>query len=59
LLPSTSHFSKKNISFNDSGYVIKPPQRSSAVYGAPPFTSNQHFSKIWICSWQRHGMSMH
>ena len=41
LLPSTSHFSKKNISFNDSGYIIKPPQPSSAIYGAPPFTGNQ------------------
>jgi len=40
LLPSTSHFSKKNISFNDSGYVIKPPQPSSAIYGAQPFTGN-------------------
>jgi len=25
----------QNISFSDSGYVIKPPQPSSAIYGAP------------------------
>ena len=31
LLPFTSHFSKKNISFNDSGYIIKPPQPSSTI----------------------------
>jgi len=30
----------KIIGFNDSGYVIKPPQPSSSVYGAPPFTGN-------------------
>jgi len=26
--------------FFHSGYVIKPPQPSSAIYGAPPFTGN-------------------
>jgi len=31
----------QNIGFNDSGYVIKPPQPSSAIYGALPFTGNQ------------------
>jgi len=30
----------KNIGFNDSGYAIKPPQPSFAIYGAPPFTGN-------------------
>jgi len=40
LLPFTSHCSTKHISFNDYGYVIKPPQQSSAIYGAPPFTGN-------------------
>jgi len=40
LLPFTSHCSTKNIGFNDSSYVIKPPQPSSAIYGAPPFTGN-------------------
>jgi len=30
----------KIIGFNNSGYVIKPPQPSSSVYGAPPFTGN-------------------
>jgi len=28
----------QNISFSDSGHVIKPPQPSSALHGAPPFT---------------------
>jgi len=36
--PFSSHFSKKNISFSDSGYVIKHPQPSSALHGTPPFT---------------------
>jgi len=27
-----------SLSFSDSGYVTKPPQPSSAFYGAPPFT---------------------
>jgi len=26
----------QNIGFSDFGYVIKPPQPSSAIYGAPP-----------------------
>jgi len=38
LLPFSSHCSTQNIGFNDSGYVIKPQQPSSAVHGAPPFT---------------------
>jgi len=38
LLQIRSHCSMKNIGFRDSGYVIKPPQPSSAIYGAPPFT---------------------
>jgi len=36
----------KKIGFNDSGCVIKPPQPSSAVYGAPPFTGN-HFLTVF------------
>jgi len=28
----------KNISFSDSGYIIKPPQPSSAIYRAPHLT---------------------
>ena len=27
-----------NNSFSDYGYVIKPSQPSSGIYGAPPFT---------------------
>ena len=46
LLPFTSHCSAQNVGFRDSGYVIKPPQPSSALHGAPPFTG-YHF---WYCS---------
>jgi len=35
----------QKIGFSDSGYVIKPPQPSSAVYGASPFTGHQ--KKRW------------
>jgi len=28
----------QNIDFSDCGYVIKPLQPSSTMYGAPPFT---------------------
>jgi len=38
LLPFTSHCSMQNIGFSDSGYVIKYPEPSSAIVGAPPFT---------------------
>jgi len=37
---------EKNIGFNDFGYVIKPPQPSSAIYGALPFTGNQFLPLI-------------
>jgi len=30
----------QKIGFRDSGYVIKPPQTSSALYEAPPFTEH-------------------
>jgi len=33
----------QNIDFSDSGYVIKPPQPSSAIYGAPSFIGHQCF----------------
>ena len=36
----------QNISFNDFGYVIKPLQPSSAIYGAPPFTGNWIGNKL-------------
>jgi len=45
LLPFSSHSSKQNIGFNDSGYVIKPPQPRSAIYGAPPFTGNPYLHR--------------
>ena len=35
LLPFISHCSTQNIGFSDSGYVIKPPQPSSAFYRVP------------------------
>jgi len=34
----SSHCSTQNISFTDSGYIIKPPQPSSILHGAPLFT---------------------
>jgi len=46
LLPFTSHCSTQHIGFGDSGYVIKPPQPSSAIYGAPPFT--EYLSKALL-----------
>jgi len=38
LLPFSSQCSTQNIGFSDSGNVVKPPQPSSVVHGAPPFT---------------------
>jgi len=35
-----SVYSFCNATFFHSGYVIKPPQPSSALYGAPPSTGN-------------------
>jgi len=35
-----SFFCFCNATFFHFGYVIKPPHPSSAIYGAPPFTSN-------------------
>ena len=43
LLQLSSHCSTQNIGFSDSGYAIKPPQPSFAIYGAPPFTGHQCF----------------
>jgi len=57
LLPFTSHCSTQNIACSDSGFVIKPPQPSSAVYGAPSFTGYRRkspkilgfrFGKTWL-----------
>jgi len=49
LQPFASHRTTKNIDFNDSVNVIKPPQRSSAIYGAPPFTRNPvTFTTVWF-----------
>jgi len=36
--------STQNISFSDSSDVIKPPQPSSAIYGAPPFIQGTFWS---------------
>jgi len=36
----------QNIGFSDSEYVIKPPQASSAIHGAPPFTG--HLFKVSV-----------
>jgi len=35
-----SFFCFCNATFFHSGYAIKPPQPSSAIYGAPPYTGN-------------------
>ena len=42
LLPFSSHCPMQNIGFSDSGYVFKPPQPSSAIYGALPVTLTGH-----------------
>jgi len=55
LLPFSSHCSTQNIGFSDSGYVIKPPQPSSAIYGAPPFTG--HLCSTGILLAQSHAKS--
>ena len=47
LLLFTSHCSMQNIGFNDSGYVIKSLQTSSAIYGAPPFRDD-HYPVCWL-----------
>ena len=44
LLPFTSNCSTQNIGFRDSGYVIKPPQLSSAVHGAPPYAGDPNLA---------------
>jgi len=49
LLPFTSHCSTQNIGFSDFGYVIKPPQPSSAVHGAPPFTGYPKYYSQLSC----------
>jgi len=48
---SLSFFCFCNATFFHSGYVIKPPQPSSAIYGAPSFTGNQSESKLcpYVC----------
>jgi len=38
----------QNIGFSDSGYIIKPPQPSSTIYGAPPFTGHQYFVFLYF-----------
>jgi len=47
-LPFNSHCSTQNIGFNNSGYVIKPPQPSSAIYGALPRTPELSMDQDWI-----------
>jgi len=49
LLLFSSRCSTQNIGFNDSGNVIKPPQPSSAIYGAPPVTGNPIMFVMTIC----------
>jgi len=40
LIAFFSVYSFCNATLFHSGYVFKPPQRRSAIYGAPPFTGN-------------------
>ena len=51
LLPFSSHCSTQNVGFSDYGYVIKPPQPSSAIYGAPPFTAHRFNLQIIVKCW--------
>jgi len=46
LLPFTSHCSTQNIGFSDYGYVIKPPQPSSAFYRVPDLQRIQRLSTV-------------
>jgi len=43
LLLFSSHCSTQNIGFSNSGYIIQPPQPSSTIYRAPPFTGHLEF----------------
>ena len=43
-----SFFCFCNATFFHSGYVIKPPQPSSAIYGAPPFTGHRLQNQTYI-----------
>jgi len=43
-LPFSFHCSMQNIGFSNLGYVIKPPQPSSTIYRALPFTGHQDLS---------------
>jgi len=36
----------QNITFNNSSYVIKPPQPSTTLHGAPPFTRYPSATKV-------------
>jgi len=43
MIQHLSFFCFYNTTFFYSGYVIKPPQPSSTIYGAPPFIGNHCF----------------
>jgi len=47
LLPFTSHWSTQNISFSGSGYVIKPPQPSSASWRVPTLRLWNYYILEW------------
>jgi len=44
--------------FSDTGYVIKPPQPSSAVYGAPPFTGHR-LERVRVSNEERIEVNIH
>jgi len=46
LLPFSFHCSTQNIGFSDSGYVIKPPQQSSAVTELRLLEGTDWYSKM-------------
>jgi len=46
-----------NATFFNSGYIIKPPQPSSAIYGAPPLT--EHPSLVYNESNNGNGLLFH
>jgi len=51
-----SVYSICNATFFHSGYVIKPPQPSSTIYRAPPFTGNR--INQFIASRDEHGSEL-
>ena len=47
-----------NVTFFYSSYIITPPQPSSAIYGAPPFTGNRFCASVSVGPVMSHGSQM-